>query len=475
MQNEARPEVPESNHLRSAVNEEIALAQAIEKAANNLARTSTSTKDASQDVPPTQEAAPQTPPSPKPRTNKPRELHPSDLRSERSLSGIQAIDDELTVNFDSDIADLQSQIYRLQERIKTSYPRMERLPYEVWKSSNKTTLRLWLKILTRKWERRFEAVGNVDDGDDVAMLLDEMVKAHKLDNDAAERMVQLYREIAEKRVRYMAKNVVEPGMEWLEEGDQDEYSVPTERKRVGKEGSITKARSPFKYSFLTGSGTQHKNTLKENTAVPKQQLRHYSFNPKSNDPNTPPTSTTATPKQTTLPHLTSTGAAHMVSVSAKPATSRTAVAAGIVYFSNPAPLSLIRSNSLKKGDVLSVARIAGIMAAKQCPTLIPLCHPIALSHAGVVLRLVNSSKEGENEAEKKGYGGVEIKATVQCIGPTGVEMEALTAVMGAALTVVDMCKAVDKGMRVQDVRVVKKEGGRSGTWLEEGWREWSEE
>jgi molybdenum cofactor biosynthesis protein MoaC len=167
----------------------------------------------------------------------------------------------------------------------------------------------------------------------------------------------------------------------------------------------------------------------------------------------------------------------MVSVSAKSDTFRTAVAVGVVHFSNHTPLSLIRSNSLKKGDVLSVARIAGIMAAKQCPTLIPLCHPIALSHAGVALRLIDGAESGAGlqGAEYAQYGGVEIQATVQCTGPTGVEMEALTAVMGAALTVVDMCKAVDKGMRVQNVRVVKKEGGRSGMWKEEGWVEFCED
>ncbi|KAF2271597.1 molybdenum cofactor biosynthesis protein C, partial [Westerdykella ornata] len=163
-------------------------------------------------------------------------------------------------------------------------------------------------------------------------------------------------------------------------------------------------------------------------------------------------------------HLTESGSAHMVSVSSKPNTVRTATAAGTVYFSNPTPLSLIRSNSLKKGDVLSVARIAGIMAAKQCPTLIPLCHPILLSHVGVILRLTDAQPESATCEGK--HGAVDIQAKVQCLGPTGVEMEALTAVMGAALTVVDMCKAVDKGMRVHNVRVVSKEGGRSGVWKE---------
>ncbi|OAL45130.1 molybdenum cofactor biosynthesis protein C, partial [Pyrenochaeta sp. DS3sAY3a] len=164
-----------------------------------------------------------------------------------------------------------------------------------------------------------------------------------------------------------------------------------------------------------------------------------------------------------LPHLTSTGAAHMVSVTSKPETHRTAVAVGTVLFSNATPLSLIRANALKKGDVLSVSRIAGIMAAKKCPEIIPLCHPIAISYVGVDVDVFDSSPQaGDNPS----YGGIHITSTVSCTGPTGVEMEALTAVMGAALTIVDMCKAVDKGQRVQDVRVVKKEGGRSGTWRE---------
>ncbi|KAH8731573.1 cyclic pyranopterin monophosphate synthase subunit MoaC [Phaeosphaeriaceae sp. PMI808] len=172
-----------------------------------------------------------------------------------------------------------------------------------------------------------------------------------------------------------------------------------------------------------------------------------------------------TTSQPFLPHLTSSGSAHMVSVSSKPHTVRTAIAVGTIHFSNPTPLSLIKSNSLKKGDVLSVSRIAGIMAAKKCPDLVPLCHPIALTHVGVELQVFDAG-EGSGDL---GYGGVGIEAKVACTGPTGVEMEAMTAVMGTALSVVDMCKAVDKFQRVHDVRVVLKEGGKSGTWREEGW------
>jgi molybdenum cofactor biosynthesis enzyme len=171
----------------------------------------------------------------------------------------------------------------------------------------------------------------------------------------------------------------------------------------------------------------------------------------------------------------------MVSISTKAATHRTAVAVGRVLFSNEQPLPLIQSNSLKKGDVLSVARIAGIMAAKKCPDLIPLCHPITISHVNMDLDLLSPIDEVleskpdtdamliYNSIEGMGstFGGVYITARVECTGATGVEMEALASVMGAALTVVDMCKAVDKGMRIQDVRVILKEGGRSGTWKEE--------
>lgn len=150
----------------------------------------------------------------------------------------------------------------------------------------------------------------------------------------------------------------------------------------------------------------------------------------------------------------------MVNITSKPTTSRSATAVGRVTFSNPTALALIRTNSAKKGDVLGVARIAGIMAAKKCPEIVPLCHPVLIT--GVEVDVVAEDGEGGN-------GYVRIEATVECSGQTGVEMEALTAVVGAGLAVVDMCKAVDKGMVVGEVRVVRKVGGRSGEWKEEGW------
>ncbi|KAH7162672.1 hypothetical protein B0J13DRAFT_491276 [Dactylonectria estremocensis] len=152
-----------------------------------------------------------------------------------------------------------------------------------------------------------------------------------------------------------------------------------------------------------------------------------------------------------LSHVSESGSARMVSISDKSITSRVAKAACTVRFSNQTAINLIRENQMKKGDVLGVARVAGIMASKRTPDLIPLCHPIALSRASVDL-------------DVKGDDTIEILATVTCDGKTGVEMEALTAASTAALTVYDMCKAVDKAMVIEGLRVVLKDGGKSGRW-----------
>ena len=149
-----------------------------------------------------------------------------------------------------------------------------------------------------------------------------------------------------------------------------------------------------------------------------------------------------------LTHIDSSGEARMVDVSAKPATERVAVAEGRVVMSK-ATLELIISGNAKKGDVLGTARIAGIMAAKRTSDLIPLCHPLALSK--VTLDITPDRK----------LPGCMVRATVKVTGPTGVEMEALTAVAVAALTVYDMVKAVDKTMVISDIRVVEKRGGKS--------------
>jgi cyclic pyranopterin phosphate synthase len=150
-------------------------------------------------------------------------------------------------------------------------------------------------------------------------------------------------------------------------------------------------------------------------------------------------------------HFDKDGKARMVDVSDKAETERVATARGSVLM-QPATLALIKEGGVKKGDVLSIARLAGIMGAKRTPDLIPLCHPLALTSVQVDLAL--------DEARN----AVDITATCKLTGKTGVEMEALTAVSVAALTVYDMCKAVDKGMQITDVRLVHKSGGKSGTF-----------
>ena len=152
-----------------------------------------------------------------------------------------------------------------------------------------------------------------------------------------------------------------------------------------------------------------------------------------------------------LTHLASDGRAAMVDVSAKPATLREATAEGSVTM-KAATLTLIRAGNIKKGDVVATARIAGIMAAKRTGDLIPLCHPLSLSEVAVDLELDDN------------LPGVRVRATAKLNGPTGVEMEALTAVTVACLTIYDMAKAVDRGMVISGVRLLAKSGGRSGTW-----------
>nr|WP_283772144.1 cyclic pyranopterin monophosphate synthase MoaC [Chelatococcus sp. HY11] len=150
-----------------------------------------------------------------------------------------------------------------------------------------------------------------------------------------------------------------------------------------------------------------------------------------------------------MTHLDATGQAHMVDVSAKPATSRTATAEGVVRM-RPETLALIRAGDAKKGDVLGTARLAGIMAAKKTHDLIPLCHPLALSKITVDLALDDA------------LPGVRVTTTAKVSGPTGVEMEALTAASIACLTIYDMVKAVDRGMVIGDIRLIAKSGGLSG-------------
>ncbi len=154
-----------------------------------------------------------------------------------------------------------------------------------------------------------------------------------------------------------------------------------------------------------------------------------------------------------LTHVDETGAAHMVDVSAKDVTRREAVATGRVLV-RAEVVALLRGEGVPKGDALGVARVAGIMAAKRTPDLVPLCHPLAISGVAVDLEVADDA--------------VQITATVRTTDRTGVEMEALTAVSVAALTVVDMVKSVDKNAQITDVRLESKTGGKSGTYRREG-------
>jgi len=155
---------------------------------------------------------------------------------------------------------------------------------------------------------------------------------------------------------------------------------------------------------------------------------------------------------TPLTHFDAHGQAHMVDVAAKPHTHRIAVASGRIEM-QPATLALIENGNAKKGDVLGIARIAGIQAAKKTSDLVPLCHPLALTR--VALEFVCQAEPA----------AVLCSATVETVGPTGVEMEALCAVQVALLTVYDMCKAADRGMVIHEVRVLQKHGGTSGSFV----------
>lgn len=152
-----------------------------------------------------------------------------------------------------------------------------------------------------------------------------------------------------------------------------------------------------------------------------------------------------------LTHFNQQGEAHMVDVGEKAATRRRAVASGCIRM-QPDTLDLIRQGNHKKGDVLGIARVAGIMASKRTADLVPLCHPIMLSHVDIEL-------EADTDLP-----GVRCRVTVECTGNTGVEMEALTAVQVSLLTIYDMCKAVDRGMCMEQIRLDYKAGGKSGEW-----------
>ena len=157
-----------------------------------------------------------------------------------------------------------------------------------------------------------------------------------------------------------------------------------------------------------------------------------------------------------LSHFDSTGQAHMVDVSAKAETHRVARASGVIRM-QPATLALIQRGTAKKGDVIGIARIAAIQAAKRCSDLIPLCHPLPITRVTVDFNLDAASHS------------VSCAAQVETVGRTGVEMEALLAVQIGLLTIYDMCKAVDRGMVMGEIHVLEKHGGKSGDWINTGW------
>lgn len=160
-----------------------------------------------------------------------------------------------------------------------------------------------------------------------------------------------------------------------------------------------------------------------------------------------------------LTHFDTQGQAHMVDVAAKPITHRVAIAYGRIEM-QPGTLALIEAGIAKKGDVLGIARIAGIQAAKKTSDLIPLCHPLALTRVAIDFEVASVSESSAI--------GISCLATVETIGVTGVEIEALTAVQVALLTIYDMCKAVDRSMSINNVRVMEKHGGASGDFIYDG-------
>ena len=165
-----------------------------------------------------------------------------------------------------------------------------------------------------------------------------------------------------------------------------------------------------------------------------------------------------------LTHFDDQGQAHMVDVAAKASTHRIGVAGGRIEML-PATLAIIESGTAKKGDVLGIARIAGIMAAKKTSDLIPLCHPLALTRVAIEFVAAPADGSSASALNDDETGHISCTATVETVGPTGVEMEALLAVNIALLTIYDMCKAADRGMTMTDVKLLEKHGGKSGSFV----------
>jgi cyclic pyranopterin monophosphate synthase len=160
-----------------------------------------------------------------------------------------------------------------------------------------------------------------------------------------------------------------------------------------------------------------------------------------------------------LTHFSDSGRARMVDVSEKSGTHRVAIASGILRM-QPETLARIRSGSIAKGDVLTVADVGAVMAAKRTADIIPMCHTLSLSGVEVVFSDIAEPDAG-------GYVGIKVVTTTSCIGQTGVEMEALCAASVALLTIYDMCKAIDRGMRIENIQLEEKRGGKSGSWSRE--------
>ncbi|KAL9600665.1 MAG: hypothetical protein Q9179_003128 [Wetmoreana sp. 5 TL-2023] len=255
-----------------------------------------------------------------------------------------------------------------------------------------------------------------------------------------------------------------------------------------KESKKAMRRQPGNPDILAAKDQNHSD---KTTSNGRNDMR-VSYSPRSDASSTPPLTgklkslkllTDDLNRTSNLPHLNATSEVHQISVGHKAPTKRTAMAVGFVSFSNAEPLRLIKEHLLEKGDVLAVARVAGIMAVKNTSNLIPLAHNnVAVEGCSVALNLVGSSDEqdGHQQVQEKaddgetgeersganqaGYGGVRIEVSCESTGKTGVEMEAMSGVVGAALTVVDMCKGVDKRVAIRSVRAVGKQGGQSGSW-----------
>lgn len=379
------------------------------------------------------------------------------------------IDNSLTIDIRPQVSarQLREQLVAMQARLRTFHPPLDELPLNITPHGKGPSrdkaymLKTWLKILVSRYQAKTGIFGQpVED----AREAEKRGVVGELSPEAKVRMARRWNELFGVK-----RGLILPEQASLAQTGKRFYSMDA--------GALN-------------DGLREKE--RQETALRNEPQTQ----PPSHDTARTPPSPSPQQPQPFLPHLTPTGSAHMVSISTKPSTPRVAIAVGTVYFSNPTPLSLITSNSLKKGDVLSVSRIAGIMAAKKCPEIVPLCHPIALTHVGVELRTFGAEAPASSSASSDlhasrgtdvagtdarihtagpddlGHGGVQIECTVACAGSTGVEMEALTAVMGTALSVVDMCKAVDRFQRIGDVRVVRKEGGKSGVWREEGWVSW---